>query len=72
MIEMKKADGTWSKSMLWNAAVVIGTSIFGVAATMLPAIEALVAPQIYIGIALMIKGIDIGLRQITTQPLKGK
>ena len=72
MVAMKKADGTYSKTMLWNTAVVLGTSLFGVAATMLPAIEALVAPQVYIGIALMIKGIDIGLRQITTQPMKGK
>ena len=69
-IEMRKEDGTLSKSMIWNTAVMLGTSIFGVAITMLPAIEAIVAPPVFIAIALIVKGIDIYLRQITTQPMK--
>ena len=72
MIKMRKSDGTFSKTMLWNSAILFGTSIFGIAITMLPAIEAIVAPGVYVGIALLIKGVDVYLRQITTQPLEKK
>ena len=70
MIKMRKEDGKLSKTMLWNTAVVIGTSIFGVAVTLLPAIEAIVAPPVFIGVALLIKAVDIYLRQITSEPMK--
>ena len=72
MIKMRKEDGTLSKSMVWSTAVMMGTSIFGVAITMLPAIEAIVAPPVFIAIALVVKAIDIYLRQITTQPMENK
>ena len=70
MIKMRKADGKLSRSMLWNSAVMIGTSIFGVAVTLLPAIETIVAPPVFIGVALLIKAVDIYLRQITSEPMK--
>ena len=70
MIEMKKEDGTYSKTMLWNALVIPLTGLFGVAVTMLPAIEAIVAPPVFVGIALLIKAVDVYLRQITTQPMQ--
>ena len=72
MVSMRKEDGKFSRTMLWNSAVVLATSIFGVAITMLPAIEAIVAPPVFVAIALVIKGVDIYLRQITTQPMEGK
>ena len=72
MVSMRKDDGKFSRTMLWNSAVVLATSIFGVAITMLPAIEAIVAPPVFVAIALVIKGVDIYLRQITTQPMEGK
>ena len=72
MVSMRKEDGKFSRTMLWNSAVVLATSIFGVAITMLPAIEAIVAPPVFVAIALIIKGVDIYLRQITTEPMKGK
>ena len=72
MIKMKKADGTVSKTMAWNTVIVIVTALFGVAVVMLPDIEQIVPAELYVIIALLIKGIDVGLRQITTQPMKGK
>ena len=70
MIKMRKEDGRFSRTMIWNGAVIAATSLFGIAVTLLPAIEAVVAPPVFIGIALLVKGIDVYLRQVTSEPMK--
>jgi hypothetical protein len=72
MIPLNKEDGTLSKTMIWNYVVIMGTSIFGVAVAMLPDIEKVIPPEGYVLIALLVKGVDLGLRTITTQPLQKK
>ena len=72
MIPLNKEDGTLSKTMVWNYIVIFGTSIFGVAVAMLPDIEKVIPPEGYVFIALVIKGVDVALRTITTQPLQKK
>ena len=72
MVEMKKVDGTYSLTMVWNAVVIMATAIFGVAVAMLPDIEKVISPEAYVAIALAVKGVDVGLRQITRMPIQGK
>lgn len=70
MVKLKRIDGKVSHTMAWNVVVVILTAVFGVAVVMLPDIEQVISAELYVLIALVIKGVDIGLRQITTMPLK--
>jgi len=72
MVEMKKVDGTYSLTMVWNVVVIMATAIFGVAVAMLPDIEKVISPEAYVAIALAVKGVDVGLRQITRMPIQGK
>lgn len=65
---MRKADGTLSKTMVWNAVVITLTSVFGVAVAFLPELHDIVPPEAYVLIAILVKGVDTALRQITTQP----
>jgi len=69
MDALRRKDGKLSRTQVWNSLVIFGTSIFGVAITMLPAIEAIVAPPVFVAIALLIKGVDMYLRELTTQPM---
>jgi len=68
-ISMKKIDGTYSLTMVWNTVVIILTAIFGVAVATLPEIKDAVPQEVYVVIAIIVKGIDIGLRQITSLPM---
>ena len=72
MIKMRKEDGRLSRTMIWNGVVIAATSLFGIAVTLLPAIEAVVAPPVFIGVALLIKAVDVYLRQITSEPMEKK
>ena len=72
MIKMRKADGKLSRSMLWNTVVMIATGVFGVAVATLPEIAAIIKPELYVLVALIVKGIDVGLRQITSEPMEKK
>ena len=69
MDALRRKDGKLSRTQVWNSLVIFGTSIFGVAITMLPAIEAIVAHPVFVAIALLIKGVDMYLRELTTQPM---
>ena len=72
MIKFKKEDGSFSKTMLWNTAIMGATGLFGIAVNYLPQIANVVSPEAYVGIALVVKTIDMVLRQVTTQPMAGK
>lgn len=69
MVALRKADGTLSKTMLWNSIVMAATAVFGVGVTLLPEIHTLLTPTQYVLVALIVKAVDIFLRQITTMPV---
>jgi hypothetical protein len=69
MVAMRKIDGTYSITMWWNVVIILLTGVFGVAVAMLPELEKVVPPEGYVVIAMVIKGIDVALRQITYLPM---
>jgi len=70
MVSIRKADGTVSKTMAWNAAAITILGMIGAASEMLPLFQELMKPWHYIAIAIVMRGVDIFLRQITSQPMK--
>ena len=71
-VRMRKIDGTYSMTMVWNVIVIVLTAVFGVAVGLLPELEKVIPPEAYVGIALVIKSVDVALRQITSLPMEPK
>ena len=71
MVEFRREDGKLSRTAIWNSAWIAITSAFAVAVTMLPEIATIVKPEIVIPLTLVVKGVDLWLRTVTTQPMKG-
>ena len=72
MVEFRREDGKLSRTAIWNSAWIAITSAFAVAVTMLPEIATIVKPEIVIPLTLVVKGVDLWLRTVTTQPMKGR
>ena len=71
-IEMKKVDGTYSLTMVWNVYIMGLTLLYGMASVLLPDVEKMVSPDVFAMIAFAVKAVDVFLRQITTMAMRGK
>ena len=72
MVEFRREDGKLSRTAIWNSVWMAVAAGFGVAVTMLPEIATIVKPEIVVPLTIIVKGVDLWLRQITTQPMKGR